>query len=161
MLVDAGPVRNQTDAAAVRRIGRRRYGHDRPVAVARADELARVADRRDQGDVHVRAVRAARVERELVFVDAEGARPVRPLVQLDHDVARHLQQRSGGAFRETERNVVLPLDFVPDMVRGQRQPERQISHFLIEIRAARIAAVLVAERAPRRRIDGRVPGRIE
>ena len=97
---------------------------------------------------------------------------MRPLVQLRQHVAMHVEHRIGGVAAEVHRHVVLPLDLVSEVVfvpRGQRVvdiqlfvgvPERDRADFLIQRRAAWIAAVIVTERAAGDGIDGRMPRRI-
>ncbi len=61
-------------------------------------------------------VTALGVEPELMGIDHEGTRTVRPLMQLGHNVATHLEQRGRRIAGEIERHVVFPLDLVAHVV---------------------------------------------
>ncbi len=143
------------------------------LVVARADELARRADRRHKRQVRLRAVITPDVIDHLVQVVRERILRVRPLVELHQDVAGDLENRRRDRGLDLHADVVLPVDLVPHMVfapgigrvpcleRLVRDAERHVTNDLIEIRPARVAAVLVAERAAAGRIDRWMPRRIE
>src|SRR5262249_39690101 len=133
----------------------------------------------------LRAVRAARRVEQLVHVVGERVGRVRALVDAHEVVARDAER----AFRARERDVVGVVDLVADVIllaldragvvleRLRRLAERDprglllpgrgevLRDPLVDVRAARVAPVLVAERAlaAGRGVDDgrRMPGRID
>ena len=122
--------------------------------------------------MHLGAIGATKVIDQLVQIVGESVFRVRALMQLHQNVTAHREEGIRRIAAEVHRDVVLPLDFVPEVVlvpRGEgivdiellvRIAKRDIPHLAIERRASGVPAVVVTERTPRHRIDWWVPGRI-
>ncbi len=137
------------------------------VAFARADELTRVSHVREELEVDLRPVGAARVKCHLVLRLNEPAAPGGALVELDHDVTRDREQRvphvSGP---DAHGHVVLPFHLEARVRREEvsrfvGQSERNEPDVFEQIGAPRVTAVLVSERAARFLVDRRMPGGVE
>jgi len=110
---------------------------------------------------------------QLVQIVGERVFRVRALMQLRENVAAHGEQRIRGVAAEVHRDVVLPFDFVSEMIFVPRRErivrvelfvriaQRDRPDFAVECRAARIASMIVSEGAAGHGVDGRMPRGIE
>ena len=156
-LIDTGAVRDDPLSAAVGRIRGNRCCDIDPGPIAGAGEAAGGADRRHHRDVHLGAVIARDMVRDLVQVVGEGVLGMGPLVQLREDITLHAEQRPGHSILADELDVILPVDLVAVMVLmpdvlgipglqgliGEAEGNRP--DLAVEPGAARIAPVFVAE----------------
>ncbi len=122
--------------------------------------------------MHLGPVGAADVIDQLVQVVGERVLRMRALMQLGQHVAVHVEHRVRGVAAEMHRHIVLPLDLVPEVILvsgGQRivdielfvgVPKRDRADFPVERRAARVAAMIVAEGTAGHGIDRGMPRRV-
>ena len=107
-----------------------------------------------------RTIRTVGVINQLMSIDAKRTRPVRSLVQFDQHITPYREQRRSGTSVKTEVDIVLPLDLIANVIGRQGISEWNVADFFIEVRATRIAAVLMPKSTAARCILRWVPCRV-